>query len=120
MAARGDLSNRQAKEWRRKDRASGGQKNHVELGKSAGNRSAGPESQQIASAAAVTETIRNLFPSEQDQKLAILVVEGVRATSSFAEVLGIADRPIDQQREIVKKQKDRIKKVLQRKGSAHG
>ena len=51
-----------------------------------------------------------------DRELEIfnLMAEGVRKTSEYAQVLGIADQPVDQQRLEVKRCKDRIKKRLQR------
>jgi len=49
-----------------------------------------------------------------DRQLADLILNNERATERFSEILGIQDEPIDQQRIIVKKHKDRIKKRLER------
>jgi hypothetical protein len=43
-----------------------------------------------------------------------LMMEGERATHTFANVLGILDLPSNEQRKIVKRNKDRIKKIIQR------
>lgn len=47
--------------------------------------------------------------SELDQEILRLMLDGVRATSDYARLLGIADRPMKEQRRIVKQHKDRLK-----------
>jgi RNA polymerase sigma-70 factor (ECF subfamily) len=60
--------------------------------------------------------IRSLFPNPTDLKIAVLIAEGERSTSTFAKILGIADLHVSEQRKIVKRHKDRIKKMLEREG----
>jgi len=50
-----------------------------------------------------------------DLRLAGLMVANVRDTSEYAEVMGIRDRPVAEQRKLVKRTKDRIKKIFERK-----
>jgi RNA polymerase sigma-70 factor (ECF subfamily) len=114
MAAVGDLLNRIAKEGRRRDRAKG-EGDRVELDQLAGKESVGAVDETESPA----QTIDTLFPSERDRRMASLVIEGERSTAKFAAVLGITGRSIEDQRIIVKKHKDRIKKVLQRRGREH-
>jgi len=49
-----------------------------------------------------------------DRRLADLILNNERSTDRFSEILGIQDKPIEQQRKIVKKHKDRVKKRLER------
>jgi len=46
---------------------------------------------------------------EQDRRLLQLMLDGVRKTEAYADVLGIAHLGINEQRKIVKQHKDRIK-----------
>lgn len=116
MAANGDLLNRLAKEGRRKDRSPGGTDPAVELDESAGKMLAGVRHAADEHIDPVSKTIVRLFTTERDRRIAHLIVEGERSTAKFAALLGIAGRPTDEQRAIVKKHKDRVKKVLQRRG----
>ena len=54
------------------------------------------------------------FKTEQDISLVKLILQKERETGVYVEVLGIQNLSIDEQREEVKRHKDRIKKVLQR------
>ena len=47
-----------------------------------------------------------------DRDLLWLMLEGTRETSIFSEALGITDLTEDEQKEIVKRNKDRIKKRI--------
>lgn len=58
--------------------------------------------------------LRKLLPDPLDHSILEMMMEGVRETAQFAEVLGISDESIERQREYIKKCKDRIKKVIQR------
>jgi hypothetical protein len=58
--------------------------------------------------------LAELLPNIVDQKIVLLMMEGKRATHLFAEILGILDLPSNEQRKIVKRNKDRIKKTIQR------
>ncbi len=58
--------------------------------------------------------LADLFPNIVDREIVLLMMEGEKATHTFAEVLGILDMPVNEQRAIVKRNKDRIKKTIQR------
>jgi hypothetical protein len=42
------------------------------------------------------------------------MMDGVRETAAYAAVLGLHHRPLHEQEKIVKRHKDRLKKMLQR------
>jgi hypothetical protein len=46
---------------------------------------------------------------ERDRQILQLMLDGVRATEVYARALGIEDRPVEEQRRIVKQHKDRLK-----------
>lgn len=50
-----------------------------------------------------------------DLGVAALMVENIRDTSEYAKIMGIIDRPVMEQRKLVKRAKDRIKKIFERK-----
>jgi hypothetical protein len=52
----------------------------------------------------------------KDKEILRLRLEGVRATAPYAQVLGITDLPPKQQRDEVKRHKERIRQFLRRKG----
>lgn len=58
--------------------------------------------------------------SAHDRELAQLVADDVRSYAVWAEVLGITHLPLDDQVREVKRQKDRIKKKLERIGDKSG
>ncbi|MBL8207300.1 MAG: sigma-70 family RNA polymerase sigma factor [Blastocatellia bacterium] len=60
------------------------------------------------------QRLRAVTSDPLDLKLLWLMMEGVRDTQVFAEVLGIASAPIEVQRATVKQHKDRLKKMIQR------
>jgi hypothetical protein len=114
MSALGDLLNQRAKERRRRDRPTDAA---VELDHFAGKELAEDTSGSADERGDVVSLmIHRLFQSDQDRRLAALIVDGERSTRNFAEALGIMDLPIAEQRKTVKQHKDRIKKVLQRRG----
>ncbi|MDQ3801946.1 MAG: hypothetical protein M3384_21185, partial [Acidobacteriota bacterium] len=55
-----------------------------------------------------------LLPDPIDQAILKLMMDGERDTELFAAVLEISDEPPEEQRALVKKHKDRIKKYIQR------
>jgi len=59
--------------------------------------------------------LRTILPNELDQELASLMIDGVRETQYYAEKLGILNLPEEEKAQIVKRNKDRIKRALQRK-----
>jgi hypothetical protein len=58
-----------------------------------------------------------LRPSEQS--VLDLLLSGERSTAAYAAVLGLAERPADEQAREVKRVKDRIKKRLEREANHH-
>ncbi len=63
----------------------------------------------------VDSRIRELFPDPRDQELVAMMMDGIRETEAYARVLGIDHLDHSEQQEIVKKHKDRIKKMITRK-----
>jgi DNA-directed RNA polymerase specialized sigma24 family protein len=55
-----------------------------------------------------------------EQEVFDLMLRGERDNSEFAKVLGLADRPVAEQRREVKRVKDRIKKRRERRGGGDG
>jgi RNA polymerase sigma-70 factor (ECF subfamily) len=66
---------------------------------------------------AVRDALRRTFPEERDRALVSLMSDGVRETDRYARVLGIADRPVDEQQRLVKQHKDRLSVAMRRLGS---
>lgn len=54
------------------------------------------------------------LPAEQDRRVLQLLAEGERRTEAFAAALGLAERPLSEQRRVVKRAKDRVLKRVQR------
>jgi hypothetical protein len=54
------------------------------------------------------------FPDASDRRLLLLRQEGERHTGAYSALLGISDRPVGEQRQMVKRAKDRVEKRLQR------
>jgi len=77
----------------------------------------GPENQMIAKETMdmVATELCVHFPSAADRALAVMVLAGERETSAYADVLQIRNLTQQEQKDEVKRVKDRIKKVLERK-----
>ena len=73
-----------------------------------------PETQLIAQASPLVRLVREYVTDPLDRELIELMMDGVRETTAYAVVLGIADRPAREQEKIVKQHKDRLKKMLRR------
>jgi hypothetical protein len=58
--------------------------------------------------------LERLFPEPVDRDLLWLMLEGTRESDMFSEALGITNLPGDEQKEVVKRNKDRIKKRILR------
>jgi len=58
--------------------------------------------------------IEEIVSDEADREVVEMMLDGVRKTERYAEVLGIDHLPIEEQRTKVKRAKDRLKKKLQR------
>lgn len=63
----------------------------------------------------VFQQLRELLPDPLDQAVLKLMMDGERDTSRFAEILEVSGESPEEQFKIVKKCKDRIKKVIQRR-----
>jgi hypothetical protein len=62
----------------------------------------------------VWDLLANVIPDKTDQEIIKLMMNGVRETDIFAEVIGIQNLPDEDKSRIVKQYKDRLKKVIQR------
>lgn len=62
----------------------------------------------------VWEWLPRLLPDPIDQEIVLLMLEGIRETDAYAEVLGISDHRPEEQATVVKRKKDQLKKKLQR------
>jgi len=58
--------------------------------------------------------LSSIIPNRTDQEIVKLMMNGIRATDVYAEVIGIQNLPDDERSRIVKQNKDRLKKVIQR------
>ena len=65
--------------------------------------------------AKIMQQVEMFITDPTDLRVACLMVAGVRDTSEYSEVIGIMDRPVTEQRKLVKRAKDRIKKIFERK-----
>lgn len=124
LAAERDLSNFLAKD--RRQRRGEQLTDDVEVAILHGNR---PSEMEKIRRDAETEILQKIEPprttmdrlsgvvtTQQDRKLLELMISGERKTGAFASVLEILDLSQAEQRKIVKKHKDRLKKQLERSG----
>lgn len=65
--------------------------------------------------AAIVERLLGIVTDPVDFKFVMLMIEGVRETGAYAEILCVASLPLEEQVQIVKRNKDRLKKLVQRK-----
>jgi RNA polymerase sigma-70 factor, ECF subfamily len=72
------------------------------------------EEEVLARSSPVSSRLDTLFPDAFDRKLVELMLDAERDTREFAAVLGIQGRPTEEQAKIVKRHKDRLKKMMQR------
>ncbi len=122
MDAEGDLKNALEKIKRKNkniDRS-------VELGEKIGNSSMeneelNPIDQLINKEATdiLEHKLKDLFTNEKDIQLAHLMLSGERKSTEFAKILEIEHLEPEEQRSEIKKQKDRIDKVIRRKLRNH-
>jgi RNA polymerase sigma-70 factor, ECF subfamily len=63
----------------------------------------------------VISRLLRVFTDPADLRVLALMIEGERETEAFADALGVADRPPEERRKLVKQVKDRIIKTLERK-----
>ncbi len=60
------------------------------------------------------QELQNLFPDQRDQEMLLLMMDGVRETGAYVEVLGLSEEQAEEHALIIKRHKDRIKKKIQR------
>jgi len=115
MSAEGDLKNLQAKE-RRMTQGKESLEALVELRPEIWNSSveAFSNPEQDLTEHELNERLRRLFPDEKDVEVVQMMLDGIRKTIFYADVLGIGHLPVDEQRTEVKRVKDRLTKVLRR------
>ncbi|MBI1884768.1 MAG: sigma-70 family RNA polymerase sigma factor [Chloroflexi bacterium] len=115
MAARGDLLNALARERRRAAR----QVPLETVAEAALARNTLEESEDSSDSMAASPLMQAI-PQEvsdpTDRELLEMILTGERKTARYAQALGIADRSETEQRKIVKRHKDRLKKRLRRLG----
>jgi RNA polymerase sigma-70 factor (ECF subfamily) len=116
MSARGDLNNALERRNRQRDREI--PTDPVELladkrnfGMEAPASESGMETEIGQALASATDPL--------DRRMLVLMLHGERRTEAYAEVIGVADRTPPEQRRIIKRHKDRIKKRLRRLLSRH-
>lgn len=97
----------------------------VELPESGGNNDqvgvGDPVLQELLESAdqeELNQLIQRTFDNDVDRAIAELILDGVRETVEYAEVIGITDLSVDEQRTQVKKHKDRVNVRLKRAGGA--
>jgi len=73
-----------------------------------------PEAHLLEEASPIVQRALAKVTDPIDRELVALMMDGVRETAAYAAVLGIADSPLREQEKIVKRHKDRLKKMLQR------
>lgn len=75
-----------------------------------------PHSQLVESEAQarVNDLIERVFKDPVDRELASMVLSSIKKTKDYAIALGIEHLPIKEQRQQIKRHKDRIKKQLER------
>jgi RNA polymerase sigma-70 factor (ECF subfamily) len=120
MSARRDLLNTLQKEWRKSQREQRTKQkmraDPVELRPRSGNVLQEDDDQTVA-AQHLMQHILAVLTDPRDQKLLQLILDGERKTAVYADVLGLQDRDEAEQRRIVKRHKDRLKKRLERLGA---
>lgn len=62
----------------------------------------------------IWDQLNAILPEKTDQEIVKLIINGIRDTSIYAEVIGIQNLTNEEKSKIVKQYKDRIKKVIQR------
>lgn len=130
MSAQGDLKNILDKERRRREAERKASIKAVEL--EAGSRNTLQEDNELedvtngfgdedeSAKEDILRKVREELPDTRDQRMLELMMDNVRKTEEFAKVLGIQDTEKSKQRKIVKQNKDRIKKRIQRLGIFFG
>jgi len=121
MSARGDLLNLLSREKNNiiislsedVELSTGGGEYRIEVAAAVSEESV--EEAIIARTSPVWKLVKGALSDPRDQELLNLLMENVRETSEYAKILGVENLPLEEQRSIVKRHKDRIKKVIIRK-----
>lgn len=72
----------------------------------------GVEEQIIQKYSTTWAQICHLLPEPEDQEFLLMMMDGIRETAAYALLLKITDLPEDEQAKVVKRNKDRIKKMI--------
>ncbi len=78
-----------------------------------------PEERLLAQDSPIVRCVLLRVIDPVDRELVALMMDSVRDTASYAAVLSITDRPPNEQAEIVKQHKDRLKKSIRREIQRH-
>ena len=62
----------------------------------------------------VKEEVNAIITDEGDRAIVALMLDGIRETRAYAEILALTDKPLEEQALLVKRTKDRIKVALRR------
>lgn len=129
MSAAGDLKNILRAEKRHRDRRADLEavEHSSSVGKYLWDEEADPafvveRNEDEAAAAAAAATLRMAIVqglSPKETRVLDLMQAGERKTGTYARVLGIEDRPTEEQKREVKRVKDRLKKRIERAGHDH-
>ncbi|MGA9768030.1 MAG: hypothetical protein WBV94_03255 [Blastocatellia bacterium] len=79
-----------------------------------------PEAKLIEEASPIINRVFAELTDPVDREIVLLMMNGVRETEAYAEVLGIQECPSQEQAAIVKRHKDQLKKLLRRRLSRTG
>jgi hypothetical protein len=78
-----------------------------------------PDQQLLEESSPILLAVYSLVEDPRDRELVTLMMERVRETEEYSRVLGILDRPAEEQAAVVKRHKDRLKAQLKRKLSRY-
>ena len=65
--------------------------------------------------AEIIQQVQKYISDPTDLRIVALMTKGIRETNEYAKVLGITQCPFAEQKKTVKRHKDRIKKIIERK-----
>lgn len=124
MDARGDILNalKRRSRWRSKEVASLENRDTLDVAFDPSDRNVNVEEEALdrVELFEVNAEQRERFEEElarfthEERRVIELVTNNVRATSAYADALGLTHLPVDQQRREVKKWKDRVKRRMER------
>ncbi len=116
MAAEGDLKNALSKAKRIQEKEILSE--DVELMVTGGNTYREPALEEVLERREMADDLHSLlstlFADPVDLRMANLILQGERSTQKFAELLGMQRLPVPECRRAVKREKDRVKKRMER------